>query len=270
LTEAIRVATRETTFVRSLEIQLRVIGALLMREILTRFGRENIGFLWIFVEPMLFTLGVTALWTFTRLGEASSLPIVAFAITGYSPVLLWRNCASRASMAITANTGLLYHRNVRVIDVMIARILIEIAGATMSFVVLMITFALTGAVDWPADFAGILKGWFLLAWFGGGLALIIGAATAYSDVFERLWHTAAYLLFPLSGALFMVDWLPESVQKLALLVPMVTGVELLREGYFGAAVHAHYDIPYMVAICLWQTLFGLALVRDAGRRVEVR
>jgi capsular polysaccharide transport system permease protein len=247
-------------------VQLRVVGALLMREILTRYGRQNIGFLWIFVEPMLFTLGVTGVWTLGGLGDHISLPIVAFAITGYSPVLLWRNCASRASMAIAANLGLLYHRNVRVIDVMIARNLIEIAGATISFVALAAAFTLIGAMDAPVDLVSILAGWFLLAWFGASLALIIGAASAYSDVVERLWHTAAYLLFPLSGALFMVDWLSGDFQRLALWVPMVTGVELLREGYFGSTIRAHYDIPYMAAVCLLQTLLGLALVYQADRR----
>ncbi len=111
-----------------------------------------------------------------------------------------------------------------------------------------------------------MTGWFLLAWFGASLAFVIGAASAYSEVVERLWHTAAYLLFPMSGALFMVDWLAPEFQRLALWVPMVTGVELLREGYFGAAIHAHYDIPYVVVFCLLQTLVGLALVHDVGRR----
>ena len=32
-------------------IARRVIGALLLRELLTRYGRNNIGFLWLFVEP---------------------------------------------------------------------------------------------------------------------------------------------------------------------------------------------------------------------------
>jgi ABC-2 type transport system permease protein/capsular polysaccharide transport system permease protein len=67
---------------KSWAIQRRVIYALLMREVLTRFGRHNIGFLWMFIEPMLFTLGVTALWTIAGLGHGSSLPIVAFALTG--------------------------------------------------------------------------------------------------------------------------------------------------------------------------------------------
>ena len=65
--------------------------ALLMREVLTRYGRHNIGFLWLFVEPMMFTLGVAALWTAMKATHGSNLPIVAFAITGYSSVLLWRN-----------------------------------------------------------------------------------------------------------------------------------------------------------------------------------
>jgi hypothetical protein len=80
----------EPSLRRSWSIQRRVIWALLLREIMTRYGRHNIGFLWLFVEPMLFTLGVTALWTATQSAHGSNLPIVAFAITGYSSVLLWR------------------------------------------------------------------------------------------------------------------------------------------------------------------------------------
>ena len=92
-------ATERTSFARSLRIQLRVIGALLMREIITRYGRANLGFVWLFVEPMIFTLGVTALWAGFGLHKHSALPIVAFGVTGYSSVLLWRNCASRCAMA---------------------------------------------------------------------------------------------------------------------------------------------------------------------------
>jgi capsular polysaccharide transport system permease protein len=34
---------------RALDVQRRVIGALIMRELHTRFGRDNIGYAWIFV-----------------------------------------------------------------------------------------------------------------------------------------------------------------------------------------------------------------------------
>ena len=153
----------DTSFARSLQIQLRVIGALLMREIITRYGRDNLGFLWLFVEPMLFTLGVTALWTAAGLSHGSSLPIVAFAVTGYSSVLLWRNMPSRCAMAIPPNLGLLYHRNVKVLDLFITRIVLEMAGASVSFVVLASIFTAMNWMDVPVNILWVLCGWFLLA-----------------------------------------------------------------------------------------------------------
>jgi ABC-type polysaccharide/polyol phosphate export permease len=260
----------DTPFTESLRIQLRVIGALLMREIVTRYGRENLGFLWLFVEPMLFTLGVTGLWAGTGMRHSTSVPIVAFAVTGYSSVLLWRNCATRCSMAIPPNMPLLFHRNVRVLDLLLTRILLEVAGATMSFLVLSIVWISLGWMEPPSDVLRVLVAWVLLAWFGASLALIIGGGTAHSEIVERIWHPAAYLLFPLSGAAFMVDWVPNRFQETVLWIPMVHGVEMLRDGYFGSAVRTHYSADYLALCCAFLTLAGLTLVKEAGRKVEVQ
>jgi capsular polysaccharide transport system permease protein len=260
----------DTPFVQSMRIQLRVIGALLMREIVTRYGRENLGFLWLFLEPMMFTLGVTGLWAGAGLRHNSSLPIVAFAVTGYSSVLLWRNCATRCSMAIPPNMGLLFHRNVRVLDLFLTRILLEVVGATMSFVILSLVWISCGWMDPPNDVLRVLAAWALLAWFGASLALIVGGGTAHHETIERIWHPTAYLLFPLSGAAFMVDWMPSRVQSVVLWVPMVHGVEMLRAGFFGSTVHTHYDAEYLALCCALLTLIGLVLVKEAGRRIEVQ
>lgn len=258
------------TLMESLRIQRRVIWALMMREVITRFGRENMGVLWLVAEPMMFTLGVTALWSAAGMNHGSSLPIVAFAITGYSSVLMWRNTVSRCNSGIQSNVSLLYHRNVRVIDVFVTRMVLEMAGATASFLILATFFT---AIEWiapPEDPLLVVAGWLMLAWFGAALAMVIGAATAYSEIIERLWHPASYLLFPLSGAAFMVEWLPVAGQKVVLLLPMVHGVELLREGYFGAVVRTHHDMSYMATVNLVLTLLGLFLVRDASNRVGSR
>jgi len=242
--------------------------ALLMREIITRFGRENLGVLWLIGEPMLFTLGVATLWTAVGLHRGSPIPIVAFAVTGYSSVLMWRNSASRAGSAVANNKSLLFHRNVQVIDVLLTRIILEIGGATGSFIFLSLLFIFIGWMPVPLNPLEVIFGWLMLAWFGASLALLIGAGTAFSEIVERLWHPAAYLLFPISGAAFMVMWLPAGMQRVVLLLPMVHGVEILREGYFGNAVATRYDIGYMALCCLVLSLIGLYLVRQASRRVE--
>lgn len=256
-----------TPFHRSLAIQFRVIGALLMREVLTRYGRHNIGFLWLFVEPMIFTLGVAALWTAGNMAHKTSLPIVAFAVTGYSSVLLWRNMPSRCQGSIEPNAALMYHRNVKVIDIFISRILLEITGVMASFITLGLIFY---AIDWmkaPEDVIKIIVACVMLAWMGAALAILVGAVSARTEVVEKIWHPTMYLLFPLSGAAFMVDWFPPHIQRVILALPMVHGAELLRDGYFGSVVRTHYDLSYMALCNLGLTLLGLSQERIVSREV---
>ncbi|MBA3862545.1 MAG: ABC transporter permease [Erythrobacter sp.] len=256
------------SFAESWTIQRRVLGALLMREVLTRYGRHNIGFLWLFAEPMIFTLGVTALWSIAKLDQYSSIPIVAFAITGYSSVLLWRNMPARCISAIEPNLPLLYHRNVKIIDVFLARLVLEVAGTTMSFVGLVLLF---WGVEWlgpPEDVVKVASAWLMLAWFGAGLALFLGALSWSSELVDKLWHPAAYILFPLSGAAFLVDSLPPAAQEAILLFPMVHGVEFLREGYFGSSINARYDLAYMAAWNAGLTIAGLLRVRAISGEVR--
>jgi capsular polysaccharide transport system permease protein len=247
-----------------------VIYALMMREVITRFGRENFGVLWLFGEPMIFTLAVTTLWTATGMHRESNLPIEAFAISGYSTVLIWRNTTSRCNSALEQNRNLLFHRNVRALDVFMTRILLEVAGATASFVVLSTAFVVSGLIAAPDDPAKVVGGWLMMSWFGLGLGLTLGSANAYSELVDRLWHPTSYILFPLSGAAFMVDWLPVKAQEYVLYLPMVHGVEYVREGFFGSVVRTHHDLGYMATVNLCLTFTGLVLMRGAVRQLEQR
>jgi capsular polysaccharide transport system permease protein len=259
----------ENSLRRSFDIQCRVIAALLLREVITRYGRHGLGVLWLILEPMLFTLGVAGLWYTAKMHAMSDIPIIAFAITGYSSVLLWRNSANRCSKAIEPNLSLMYHRNVKVIDIFISRILLEWVGATASIIILTIFFAGIGLMKWPADLPMVLIGWLMMAWFSLGIGFIVGAVSERSEAFERMWHVATYLLFPLSGAVFMVHWLPgETAKEAVLILPMVHAVEAIRHGFFGDVVPTYENLSYMASWNLLLTLIGLALVREAGRRVQ--
>ena len=250
-------------------VQRRVIGALLMREILTRYGRHNIGFLWLFVEPMLFTLGVTALWSLTRESHSNAIPITAFALTGYSTVLLWRNMPGRCISAIEPNRSLLYHRNVRLLDIYLSRLLLEFGGASISFMILTLMFMNLGMIDPPEDLLKVIFGWVTLGLFGTALALTMGTLAINNEIVEKLWHPISYLTFPLSGAAYMVDALPKSVQPLALYLPMVNCVEIIRDGYFGKHANPHYDIGYVAAVTVVMMLFALITLSIKGRLVAV-
>jgi len=257
----------QPSFWHSLQIARRVIGALLRREMLTRYGRHNIGFLWLFVEPMMFTVGVTILWTATKSVHGSDLPISSFALTGYSSVLLWRNMPGRCIGALQNNLALMYHRNIKVGDIYAARLLLEFGGATISFASLAVLFI---AIEWmepPEDFLKVAGGWMLIAWFGCALAVGLGALSHMSELGDKLWHPFSYLLFPLSGAAFIVAALPKFAQEIVLWIPTVHGIEFVREGFFGTRARAIYDLGYMIPFNMVLSLIALIALRYVSRRV---
>jgi len=255
------------TLQESFAIQWRVTKALVMREILDRYGRHNIGFMWMFFEPMLFTLAVTALWTVAGMGHGSDFPIVAFAITGYSPVLLWRNMPSRCEKAVQANHTLMHHRNVKLMDIYASRLLLEGGGATISFFLLTIFFGSLGWVSMPYNLLEVAFGWIMMAWFGCSLAILVGASAERLEFIGILWHPTSYILFPLSGAAFSVDTLPPAFQTAVLYVPMVHAVECIREGFLGPLYTAHYDLSYLACWNLALSILGCAQMRYVSRKI---
>jgi capsular polysaccharide transport system permease protein len=252
----------------SLQTQLRVLYALLARELLTRYGRHNIGFVWLFAEPMLFTLGIAWLWSLAKAAAMPGVSVAAFALTGYSSVLVWRNATTRSTQAVSTNWALLYHRIVTPMDLYLARITLEVVAATGSFLVLSIVFV---AVDWmqpPTDLLKVLTAWCLLVAFSYGFGLLIGALAAASETIERLWHILTYLLFPVSGAAFMAHWLPQEARDALLWLPMVHGVEMLRSGWFGTAVQTYESPRYLAVVSMVLFAAGALVVRRDGRNVE--
>ena len=253
---------------RALRTQARVIGAVLLREVITRYGRHNVGFLWLLLEPLVFTVGVVLLWNLLQREAAHHVDVTPFVVTGYASLLLWRNCSFRGLKAIEPNRSLLHHRLVTVADIFFARMALEVAGVSAAFVLLVSALVGLELAEWPRDLGLLLAGWWLMAWFSAALGMILGCLSEYSDLVDRLWHPVSYFLLAGSGAFFMVDWLPRAGQEAVLWVPMVHAVELMRAGYWGDGPRFHYSVPYLVGVCLAMSLAALALMAD--RRLKVQ
>jgi len=242
-----------------------------MREVLNRYGRHNLGFLWLFVEPMIFTLGVAFIFTIIKgeHNEISGLSIAAIVLTGYSTLLLWRNMPNRCVEAISANCSLLFHRQVRCFDILFSRCLMEAAGASMSFIFLTIILGFAMVTPFPYDMLKVLVGWFLLMWYAFGISILIGALSEKFEIIEKIWHPIQYLTIPFSGALFSISMVPEDFQRFLVWFPIINCVELLREGFFGSDYQWHYNIEFIFFFNSILTLFALAILRSVARNITV-
>ncbi len=249
--------------------QAHVIGALIMRELHTRFGRDNIGYLWIFVEPMLLAGAVALLHAGQHLPLSGNIRPVPFAISGYALFILFRSMVSRAETLLEANRPLLHHRQVTLLDMLIARALLEIASITSVLAVLLCASWLLGLADVPADFVLVLAALLLVGWFSFGLSMLVCALSHESPLIGRLVHPLLYLMMPLSGAFFAMIWLPLDWRVMAAWIPLVPMFELLKVGMFEGYPDNYAQLGYAVGWCAAVTLLGLLALRLVRARVQV-
>jgi capsular polysaccharide transport system permease protein len=255
---------------RDFTVQRRVIGAIVMREMVTRWGRRNLGFAWLFGEPLVFAFPVIAVWTYFRGPYEHGMPMVAFVWTAYMPLLIFRHVTAGAINSIQSAAALLYHRRVTPLDLFIGRqglqALANLASVAVSFVAL---FA-PGFIDLPYDYPLLLIGFLYTAWWSLCVALILACLSQRSEIVAHIWAPIGYLYLFFSGFLFLADWLPPKLREITLMVnPPLHCYEMVRGGMFGDKIRVHYDILYLSFLLAVLTLIGLWLMRDVRRHVEL-
>jgi capsular polysaccharide transport system permease protein len=251
------------------DVQRRVIGALIMREIHTRFGRENIGYLWFFVEPSLLALGVTAIRFMERVHYSGGINATQFAISGYVPYMMFRSNFNRASATILPNRGLLYHRQVTIADLVISRTLLEFIATTTVLFALLIIYKAVGLGGGFTQPIIIVAGMALMWWYTASASMIITAANEVFPIVERFIHPLTYLSIPISGMVFLNGWLPAGVRKYVLLFPLPHITEFIRSGIFDHFTSAYINLPYVIVISAVQTALGYLALGLVRRRVQL-
>jgi len=245
-----------------------VIAALVVRDLMARFGRNSLGFVWVVLEPMILTAGVMVLWSVIRPAVYHGIPVVAFVLTCYMPLTMWRHMTNPLTRILRQNTGLLYHRVILHSDIIAARLTLEFLSACTALGVVYFIVRTIGLVDDVADPGLLLAGWLYTAWLFSGIGMLLAAWTETWDLADKFIAPGQYLALPISGTYFMVAWLPGYAQKMILLNPMVHCFEMFRAGYFGPAIETHYDVTYLTPWCIFFSIAGLAAIHHVRNQID--
>ncbi len=248
---------------------LSIVRALMLRELITRYGREGLGFLWVIGEPLVFCLGVVLMWNLIRPEYEHGIRLGPMVMTGYMALLLLRHQISFSLAALQANTGLLHHRSIAVLHLYAARNALEFLGTTAAFMVVYLLLGFLGEVSPPHDWSLVIVGWLLLGFMGVGLALIFSGLALRYTVMERIVPLLTYAMIPMSGAFFMASWVPPVWRDTYLLIPLPHAVEMIRAGVFGPFVETHFDGLYALTWGLVLNFVGLLLIAGARDRIEM-
>ncbi|MFT6887845.1 MAG: capsular polysaccharide transport system permease protein [Paracoccaceae bacterium] len=251
-----------------LATHIRVVGALLRREMTTRYGRSAGGYFWAVAEPvgMVFMLSLV----FSAVAHAPPLggSFIAFFSTGYIAFTFYRATAETMAGSLKSNFALLRFPNVNPYDAIVARLILQtLTNIAVALIVLGGAFALTNEpvrLDQLRIFGALGAATLLAAGVGVCNAVLFMVRPLWQQVFAIINRP----LFLVSGVFFLPEAMPTEVQAGLAWNPLVHVISALRVGIY-PVYHARYDtIAYPAALGLGLLLLGLLLLRRHRRRLS--
>ena len=249
------------------EIQKAVIFALLLRELKTRFGKTRLGYSWAILEPLTHVIVLVLALGVAVGATMPGVDYVVYLITGIVPWLLFSNLVSRSLTTVQANIGLFGYRQVKPLDAVIARVLLETVIHVLVFLVLILMAYLFGykvQVHSPLEFMAMA---ILFVVFTFGFAVIMCILGALYPESQKWVPAILRPMYFISGIMFPLQLVPPQFHHLFDWNPVLHAMELFRAFYFNGFVTWHGDVYYFGLWAILPLVLGLAWYRRVRFRL---
>jgi capsular polysaccharide transport system permease protein len=240
---------------------LRVLFALVVREMSTKFGRSWGGYLWAVAEPVGGIVLLTIAFSFAFRTPPLGSNFALFYATGIIPFFLFSHVTGSVGQAINSNRGLLTYPVVRPLDAVLAKFVTDLV--TMLIVALLLYPGIILWNDLPVspDLAAIFNGFLLMGLLGLGFGTLNCVLFGFWPTWRHVWNVLTKPLFLMSCMFYTFESLPPQAQAVLWYNPLVHGVGLVRSGFY-SGYDASYVAPlYVLGISLGCFLVGAYLLR---------
>jgi len=213
------------------EVQRAVIFAMVLREMKQRVGGQWAGAIWTVLEPLAHTLVIVTILGFVRGRMMPGIEYPVFLAVGLIPYFFFQHLTMRLMDGITANRGVFAYRQVKPIDALLSRGIVE---ALMNLVVYALTLGILAWLGFhvvpalPLELIGVQL---LIGYLGlsmGILAAVVSHARPRVRSFIRVSFMPLYFL---SGVIFPIHQVPKEYLDWLLWNPMLHLVELSRHSF---------------------------------------
>jgi capsular polysaccharide transport system permease protein len=252
----------EPTFSNNLIVMGRVIFALMIRESRTRYGKTDLGYLWAIIDP---TIQLGVFWLlFTILGRVVPVPasMPVFLITGMLPYRFWFACVGRGASAAPSNLPLLTYPQVKVFDVVLARVLLDATTfiiVTLMFVIGLRFLAGEPFTSWVRDPIVLATAVLALFYFSVCSAIFSSSLARIFPVWPEVFGYMGRPLYFASGIFFTFESLPTGFRGLALYLPTAHMLEWIRTGAIPGFVSTLYSPLFILSFSTIILVIGMMI-----------
>lgn len=248
----------------------RSIGALVLREMGTRYGRSPGGYIWALAQP----LGVIILlsFAFSLLSKTPSLgtSFLLFKATGFLLLQAFNNISSTVGGALRYSKSLLLYPRVVWIDALIARFLLNTLVIWIVSILILTGITIFDDVRIVISWPKILLSGALVTMLGLGLGFLNGYLFARFPVWINVWSIFTAPLFLISGVIFLYEDMPPFAQDILWYNPLLHVTGIIRDGFYTSYSPSYISIPYVLTCALLPMILGLLLLRQFHRDLLFR
>jgi len=244
----------------ALSMHARAVGAVIMRDLQTRFGTGYFGFLLGLLIPLAHltvAIGVTALFG-RQAAIGTDVPI--FLMTGVLPFVIWLYGHRQIMQTLTQNRSLLYFPGVDIFDLFASRAILEIVTATLVVFIVLGTLAVLGhqpaVANWRGFVFALLQAWLL----GLGTGLLFGAIGPIAPIAYLFGNVLGPILWAVSGIFFLPDSTPDRVRDILMFNPLCQIIDALRSAYYAEYYSSFLDQTLLNSMIIAFILAGLSLM----------
>lgn len=246
---------------------LRSIGALILREMNTSYGRSPGGYLWAVLQPLggIFILVLIFSTGFRSPPIGSNFAI--FYATGLLPFFLFMDVSVKLGQALNYSRQFLAYPRITFMDAIIARLVLNtLTQLLVSYVVL---FGILTAFETRTtlDVDRIAMAYSMAISFAIGTGVMNCFLMARFPVWQQVWSIITRPLFIISGIFFLYDAIPEPYRSYIWYNPLIQVTGELRAAFYVSYEATYVSPGYVFGISLGLTVFGLLFLRRYHKEI---
>lgn len=249
---------------------MRVLFALVVREMSTKFGRSWGGYLWAIVEPLGGIFLLTFIFSLALRKPPLGTNFALFYASGVVPFFLFNKVTGSVSGAINSNRGLLTYPVVQPLDAVFAKFITDFLTMFVIGVILFSAIILWNGLPVSLDVAAIFNGYLLMGLLGLGFGTMNCVIHGFWPTWRHIWNVLTKPLFFVSGMFYTFELMPPKAQAWLWWNPLIHGVGLMRSGLYSSYDPDYINVAYVLVVALSLFVVGAYLLRRHGTRLLER
>jgi len=253
----------------AVSVFMAVQKALFFRELGMKLSVGRLGFFWLFFEPFaqVFFFILIRVEITKHNGNQANFDYAIFMAIGFVAFNMFKTILNSSKGAFQANKGLLNYKQVKPIDTILARVLLQLFVTTCILLIfIFIGFILNYDIK-PQNLLMVIIGYLWLLIFSFGIGLLVGVGNSFFESIGKTVNILSFGLLIFSAVFYPLIKLPIIAQKILLYNPLVHFMEMIHSSYISTLDDRFVDYSYMFLWTIIPLFMGLWLYTKLQKKI---